>query len=87
MIEGLLIEIDLYKMFYVLGEEKRIQSFGGETNGKRPLERPRRRWVENIRMDLKEVGSECVDWVHLAGSCEHGNEPLCSIKCWKFLTS
>jgi hypothetical protein len=38
------------------GEEwRRMQSFGGETLGKRPLGRPRRRW-EDIKMDLQEVG-------------------------------
>jgi hypothetical protein len=34
--------------------------------GKRPLERPRRRWVDNIRMDLGEVGWSDVDWIGLA---------------------
>jgi hypothetical protein len=34
--------------------------------GKRPLERPRRRWENNIRMDLKEIGLEVADWMHLA---------------------
>jgi hypothetical protein len=34
--------------------------------GKRPLRRPRRRWVNNIRMDLGEVGCGDVDWIGLA---------------------
>jgi hypothetical protein len=34
--------------------------------GKRPLGRPRRRWVDNIRMDLGEVGWGDVDWIDLA---------------------
>jgi hypothetical protein len=34
--------------------------------GQRPLGRPRRRWVDNIRMDLKEVGWGDVDWIGLA---------------------
>jgi hypothetical protein len=34
--------------------------------GKRPLERYRRRWEGNIRMDLREIGWEAVDWIHLA---------------------
>jgi hypothetical protein len=33
--------------------------------GKRPLERPRRRWVDNIMMDLQEVGCGYVDWIGL----------------------
>jgi len=38
----------------------------GKPEGKRPLGRPRRRWVDNIRMDLKEVGCGNVDWIGLA---------------------
>jgi hypothetical protein len=33
---------------------------------KRPLGRPRRRWEDNIRMDLIEIDCEVVDWIHLA---------------------
>jgi hypothetical protein len=38
----------------------------GKTEEKRPLGRPRRRWVDNIRMDLGEVGWGDVDWIDLA---------------------
>jgi hypothetical protein len=38
----------------------------GKPEGKRPLGRPRRRWVNNIRMDLVEVGWGNVDWIGLA---------------------
>jgi len=38
----------------------------GKPEGKRPLGRPRRRWEDNIRMDLREVGCGCVDWMELA---------------------
>jgi hypothetical protein len=38
----------------------------GKTEGKRPLGRPRRRWVDNIRMDLGEVGWGDVDWIGMA---------------------
>jgi hypothetical protein len=38
----------------------------GKPEGKRPLGRPRRRWVDNIRMDLQEVGGWYVDWIGLA---------------------
>jgi hypothetical protein len=34
-------------------------------DGKRPLGRPRHRWEDNIRIDLREIGWECVDWMHL----------------------
>jgi hypothetical protein len=39
-------------------DEKCIQNFGQKSEWKRPLERPRHRWEDNIRMDLKEIGSE-----------------------------
>ena len=38
----------------------------GITEGKRPLRRPRRRWEDNIKMDLQEVGRNCGDWMELA---------------------
>jgi hypothetical protein len=34
--------------------------------GRRPLEKPRRRWEDNIKMDLREVGWEGIDWINLA---------------------
>ena len=38
----------------------------GKSEGKRPLGRPRRRWGNNIKMDLKEVGCGGMDWIELA---------------------
>jgi hypothetical protein len=38
----------------------------GKPEGKRPLGRPRRRWEDNIRMDLQGVGWEDMDWIQLA---------------------
>jgi hypothetical protein len=38
----------------------------GKPEGKRPLGRPRRRWEDNIKMDLQEVGGGCGDWIELA---------------------
>ena len=38
----------------------------GKTEGKSPLERPRRRWEDNIKMDLQEVVRGCGDWIELA---------------------
>jgi len=35
----------------------------GKPKGKRPLGRPRHRWVDNIRMDLQEVGCGSMDWI------------------------
>ena len=38
----------------------------GKHEGKRPPGRPRRRWEDNIKMDLQEVECECMDWTELA---------------------
>ena len=38
----------------------------GKPEGKRPLWRPRRRWEDNIKMDLQEVGGSCEDWMEFA---------------------
>jgi len=38
----------------------------GKSEGKRPLGRPRRRWEDNIKMDLQEVGCGGMDWIELA---------------------
>ena len=38
----------------------------GKAGGKRPLGRPRRRWEDNIKMDLQEVEGGCGDWMELA---------------------
>jgi hypothetical protein len=38
----------------------------GEPEGRRPLGRPRHRWVDNIKMDLSEIGWDRVDWIDMA---------------------
>jgi hypothetical protein len=38
----------------------------GRPEGMRPLGRPRRRWEDNIKMDLREIGFGDVDWIHWA---------------------
>jgi hypothetical protein len=38
----------------------------GKPEGKRPLGRPRRRWIDNIKKDLSEIGVSVVDWIGLA---------------------
>jgi hypothetical protein len=38
----------------------------GKPEGKRPLGRPRRRWVDNIEMNLREIGWDGMDWIDLA---------------------
>jgi hypothetical protein len=38
----------------------------GKPEGRRPLERPKRRWVNNIKMDLRQTGWDGMDWIDLA---------------------
>jgi hypothetical protein len=38
----------------------------GKPEGKRPLGRPRRRWVDNIKIDLREIGWDGTDWIDLS---------------------
>jgi hypothetical protein len=59
----------------------------GKPEGNRRLGRPRSRWVDNIKMDLGEIGWDGRDWIKLAqdmdqwmGSCEHDDEPSGSLK-------
>jgi len=50
-----------------MGEDRRVyRVLVGKPEGKRPLGRPRRRWVDNIRMDLQEVVCRYMDWIGLA---------------------
>ena len=51
-----------------MGEERGVYRVSmGKPEGRRPLRRPRRRWADNIRMDLQEVGCVYMDWIGLAG--------------------
>ena len=66
----------------------------GKPAGKRPLGRPRRRWEDNIKMDLQEVGGGRGDWMELAqdrdrwqGTCGYGEGLSSSIYAGNFLTS
>jgi hypothetical protein len=50
-----------------MGEERKLYKvLVGKPEGKRPLGRPRRRWEDGIRMDLREMGLGGVDWIRLA---------------------
>ena len=50
-----------------MGEGRGVHRFlVGKPEGKRPLGRPKRRWEDNIKMDLQEVGGSCGDWMELA---------------------
>ena len=63
----------------------------GKPEGRRPLGGPRRRWLDNIRMNVQEVGCGYMDWIGLAQdrqvayACECGNEPSGSVICGEFL--
>ena len=47
-----------------MGEERGVyRVLVGKPEGKRPPRRPTRRWVDNIRMDLQEVGCGYMDWI------------------------
>jgi hypothetical protein len=50
-----------------MGEEINVfKDLMRKPEGKRPLEKPRRRWEDGIRMDLRETGWGSVDWIQLA---------------------
>jgi hypothetical protein len=50
-----------------MGEETNVYKvLVGKPEGKRPLRRPRRRWEDGIRMDLREIGLGDVDWIRLS---------------------
>jgi hypothetical protein len=50
-----------------MGEERKVYKvLVGKSEGKRPLGRPRRRWEDRIRMDLREISLGGVDWIGLA---------------------
>jgi hypothetical protein len=47
-----------------MGEERKVfKVLVGKPEGKRPLGRPRRRWEDGIRIDLREIGLGGVDWI------------------------
>jgi hypothetical protein len=64
--------IKLRKMRWVahvarMGEKRNVyRLLVGKPYGKRPLGRPKRRWIDNIKMDLLEIGVSVVDWIGLA---------------------
>jgi len=63
----------------------------GKPERKRQLGRPRRRWEDNIKMDLQQVGWMAwtgLIWLRIGtggGHCKVGNEPSDSIKCGELL--
>jgi hypothetical protein len=50
-----------------IGEKRNVyRLLVGKPEGKRPLGRPRRRWMDNIKMDILKIGLDVVDWIGLA---------------------
>jgi hypothetical protein len=50
-----------------MGEKRNVyRLLVGKAEGKRPLGRPRRRWIDNIKVDLLEIGLSVVVWIGLA---------------------
>jgi hypothetical protein len=49
-----------------MGERGCVQVLVGKPEGKTPLGRPRRRWADNIKLGLQEVGCGGTDWIELA---------------------
>jgi hypothetical protein len=64
----------------------------GKPGGKKPLGRPRRRWVNNMNIDLRDIGWDGMDWIDVAQDRDQSmalvntsNELSGSKNCWKFL--
>jgi hypothetical protein len=69
-----------------MGEKGIIyRSLVGRPERKRPLGRPKRKWVDNIKVDLRVIGWGGMDWIELAQYRNQwkalGNEPWGSIEC------
>jgi hypothetical protein len=58
----------------------------GKPEGKRPLERPRRRWEDGIKMDLGEIGLGGVEWIHLAQDRDRWRAVLNAVMNLRFLS-
>jgi hypothetical protein len=77
-----------------MGEKRNVyRLLVGKPEGKRPLGRPRCRWIDNIKMDLLQIGVNVADWIGLAQDryrwralVNSVNEPSGSIKCWELLS-
>jgi len=53
-------------MWHTWGGERCLQGYGRRPEDKRPLGRPRRRWEDNVRTDLREIGIEGPNWIQLS---------------------
>ena len=63
-----------------VGEERGVyRVLVGKPEVKRPLGRPRRRWVDNIGMDLQEVGCGYLDWIRLVQNRDGWRTLVCAV--------
>jgi hypothetical protein len=53
------------------GEEEYIYDIGGKSRRKEPLGSPRRRWVGNIKLDIRKIGWDEMDWIDLVQDRDH----------------
>jgi hypothetical protein len=69
-----------------MGEERKLYKvLVGNPEGKRPLGRPRRRWEEGIRIDLREIGLGGVDWIRLAQDRDRWRAVVSAVMNLRFL--
>jgi hypothetical protein len=64
---GVILSFAFVGLMVRIGEKRNVYRLSvGKPEGKRPLGRPRRRWIYNIKMDLLGIGVSVVDWIGLA---------------------
>jgi hypothetical protein len=69
-----------------MGEERNVYKvLAGEPEGKRPLGRPRRRWEDGVKMDLREIGLGGVDWIRLAQDRDRWRAVVSAVMNLRFL--
>jgi hypothetical protein len=68
-----------------MGEDRGVyRVLVGKPEGERPLERPRRRWEDNIKMDLQEVGGGRGDWMELAQERDRWRPLVGTVRNFRF---
>jgi hypothetical protein len=71
-----------------IGEGRKVYSvLVGKPEGKRPLGRPRRRWEDGIKMDVREISWGCVEWIHIAQDRERWRALVNAVVNLLFLAS
>jgi hypothetical protein len=57
---------EVNQQVYGVQPSSRYRILVGKPEGRRPLGRPRRRWVDNIKIDLREIGWDGMDWIEVS---------------------